>query len=74
MRLDIQIEAARIARTINSTPRVRVVALVDGHPATYSIDTPSAGKLLRNRPQLVVGTYSPGVCPEQIADDLAVML
>jgi len=74
MRLDIQTEAEKLVERINGTPRVRVVALVDGHPATYSIDTASAGKLLRNRPQLVVGTYAPGVSVEQIADDLAVML
>ena len=74
MRLDISIEAARLAAIINSTKTMRVAAWLDGEVKTYNVRTPTADKLWKTKASKIIGVYEPGVTAGQIADDLELML
>ena len=80
MRLDIQTEAEKLAARINGTDKhagrryvgsERLVVYWAGVFATYSMGTHAAAYMLKHRACRCVGTYTPGVTAEQIAEDLA---
>ncbi len=81
MRVDITTEAEKLAARINGTDRTqggrrcigaqRLVMWLDGGVSTYGIDTHTARYMMKHKAHRIVGTYTPGVTVEQIAEDLA---
>ena len=84
MRLDIQTEAEKLAARINGTARSqggrrcigsqRLVMWLDGQISTFGIDTHTARYMMKHKAHRIVGTYTPGVTVEQIAEDLEEIL
>ena len=77
--LDIQHDAKRLADAINGitvqgrrkiASGNRLIVRIAGQPVLYGVDTTTARTIMSSRSKHIVGVYTPGVTPEQIAADL----
>jgi hypothetical protein len=74
MRLDVQIEADKLARKINNSLSPRMVYVRRGTCYCTAVGSYECNEAFKGRARRVVGVYAPPVMASAIAEDLAVML